>query len=102
MLWYKSWLDTRWRFLVALGLLIVSAAGIVLVYPRVMALMPLLPPSEAGGELGQRIREMAALARDFRGYVWSQGVHQDARQAGTSVSAPRGTGRPRAHAARAA
>src|SRR5262249_31061062 len=92
MLWYKSWLDTRWRFLAALGLLIVSAAGIVLVYPRVMALMPLLPPSEAGGELGQRIREMAALARDFRGYVWSQWFHQNARQAWTIVSVLLGTG----------
>jgi ABC-2 type transport system permease protein len=92
MLWYKSWLDTRWRFFVALGLLTMSAAGIVLTYPRVLALLPLVPASDAGGELGRRIREAAMLAREFRGYIWSQWFHGNARQEWTIVAALLGTG----------
>ena len=34
MLWYKSWLETRWRFLIGLVLVICSVCGIVLTYPR--------------------------------------------------------------------
>ena len=34
MLWYKSWLDTRWRFLIGLALLMLSAVGVVFDYPR--------------------------------------------------------------------
>ena len=29
MLWYKSWIDTRWRFLLGLALLLVLACGTV-------------------------------------------------------------------------
>ncbi|HJZ74754.1 MAG TPA: hypothetical protein VKE51_23620 [Vicinamibacterales bacterium] len=92
MLWYKSWLDTRWRFLVALGLLAMSAAGIVLTYPRVLALLPIVQTNDAGGALGQRIREAALLAREFRGYIWSQWFHGNARQEWTIVAALLGTG----------
>ncbi len=33
MLWYKSWLETRWRFVIGLVLLMLSACGTVLAYP---------------------------------------------------------------------
>ena len=36
MLWYKSWLETRWRFLIGLALLMLSACGTVLTYPEVV------------------------------------------------------------------
>ena len=29
MLWYKSWLETRWRFLIGFALLTLSAMGCV-------------------------------------------------------------------------
>jgi ABC-2 type transport system permease protein len=76
MLWYKSWLETRWRFVIGLGLLMLSAAGAVIAYPKVMQLMPLVPAVDVGGELGRRIREAAALAGSYRGYVWSQWLRQ--------------------------
>jgi hypothetical protein len=32
MLWYKSWMETRWRFLIGLAVLMLSAASTVLVF----------------------------------------------------------------------
>ena len=72
MLWYKVWLETRWRFLIGLAIVTLSALGAVAAYPRVVALLPLVPSVQIGGELGRRIRESAELMRDYRGYVWSQ------------------------------
>ena len=41
MIWYKSWLDTRSRFMVGLVLLVLSACGTVFYYPQVLKLMPM-------------------------------------------------------------
>jgi len=92
MLWYKFWLDTRWRFLIGLVLLCGSAFTIVLAYPRVMQLMPMVPQADMGGELGRRIREAAELSRDYRGYIWSQWFRQQPTQIGTLFAALLGTG----------
>ena len=69
MLWYKSWLDTRSRFLAGLVLLALSACGAVFYYPQVLKLMPMASTIEASGELGRRIREGVALASNYRGSV---------------------------------
>jgi hypothetical protein len=92
MLWYKSWLETRWRFLIGLALLMCSAAALVFTYPRVRDLLPLAPPIEVGGELGRRIQEAMDLARDYRGYVWSQGFQQNLANMGTLFAVLLGTG----------
>jgi ABC-type transport system involved in multi-copper enzyme maturation permease subunit len=92
MLWHKSWLETRWRFLIGLAVLMVSAAGAVLYYPEVMKLMPLARAVDATGEIGRRIRESADLARDYRGYVWSQWIRQSLTQLATLFAALLGTG----------
>jgi hypothetical protein len=70
MLWYKSWLETRWRFLIGLVLLLCSAAATVFTYPEIVKLLPSAPPN-AGGILGEKIRQSVELAREYRGYVWS-------------------------------
>src|SRR5262245_12321233 len=90
MLWYKAWLETRWRFLIGLALLACSAVFVVLAYPRVMSLLPLVP--EDGGELGRVLRERAALLTTYRGYVWSQWFGQNMTQAWTLFAALIGTG----------
>lgn len=90
MLWYKSWLETRWRFLIGLALLLCSAASTVLIYPRVLELMPQVP-TNVGGELGRRIREAAELAREYRGYVWSQWFRQNLTQFATLFAVLLGT-----------
>jgi ABC-type transport system involved in multi-copper enzyme maturation permease subunit len=92
MLWYKSWIETRWRFLIGLGLLMCSAAGIVFFYPQVIKLLPLVPAVEISGELGRQIKEAAELARDYRGYVWSQWFSQTPTQLGVLFAALLGTG----------
>jgi hypothetical protein len=92
MLWYKFWLDTRWRFLVGLLLMAGSAFSIVLAYPRLMQLMPMVPQADTGGEIGRRIREAAELSRDYCGYIWSQWFRQQPAQLGTLFAALLGTG----------
>ncbi|HEY4641571.1 MAG TPA: hypothetical protein VII75_09525 [Thermoanaerobaculia bacterium] len=79
MLWYKAWLETRWRFLIGLALLTCSAAATVLAYPQVAQLIPLIN-SNVRGPIGDAVREAAQLSRDFRGYIWLQWFRQnDAR-----------------------
>src|SRR5215468_7435184 len=92
MLWHKSWLETRWRFLIGLAVLACSAAGVVFAYPRVAELLPLVPAHDTGGELGRRIRESAELVRDYRGYVWSQWSGKSLIQAWTLFAVLLGTG----------
>jgi hypothetical protein len=92
MLWYKAWIQTRWRFLIGLALLACSAAGVVFTYPRVVELMQQLPPIDAGSMLGRRIQEAVELAREYRGYVWSSGFAKNLSQLGTLFAVLLGTG----------
>jgi ABC-2 type transport system permease protein len=86
MLWYKAWLDTRLRFFIGLALLTFAAAGVVLSHPRAMQTLQSLGDGSGGigitgsGPLGARVVEALALARDYRGYIWSQWFHQEAPQ----------------------
>lgn len=94
MLWYKSWLETRWRFFIGLGLLLLSAGGVVYVYPQVMNLLPRANELDTTGPLGQRIREGVELARDYRGYIWSQWMRQNLAQMSTFFAIILGSGGP--------
>lgn len=92
MLWYKAWLETRWRFLIGLALLMLSACGVVLGYPEVVKLLPLAPRVDPGGEIGRRVMEAMELARSYRGYVWSQWFRQNLIQTWTLFAVLLGTG----------
>ena len=92
MLWYKSWLETRWRFAIGLAILILSAVGTVLAYPRVVQLLPLVPSVDVPGEVGRRILEIATLSRTYRGYVWAQWLRQNMTQMLALFAALLGTG----------
>jgi ABC-2 type transport system permease protein len=96
MLWYKAWLETRWRFLIGLVLLVCSAAAIVLVYTRVMGLVqplvPLVPSVDAGSDIGRELREAADLLRSYRGYIWSQWFRQNMPQIWAIFAVMLGTG----------
>jgi hypothetical protein len=92
MLWYKSWLETRWRFLIGLVLIACSAAGVVFTWPTMMKLLPLVPNVEVSGEIGRRIKESAEVAREYRGYIWSQWFSQNLTNMGTLFAVLLGTG----------
>jgi hypothetical protein len=92
MLWYKSWMETRWRFLIGLALLMCSAAAIVLTYPQVVKLLPLATKLDLSGEIGRRVTESVDLARDYRGYVWSQWFRKNMMQMWALFAMLLGTG----------
>ena len=92
MLWYKSWLETRWRFLIGMALLVCSAGGLVLTEPQVMKLIPLARTMDVGGALGRDIRKSMELALEYRGYVWSQWFGKNALQMTTLFAVLLGTG----------
>lgn len=92
MLWYRSWVETRWRFLIGLAVLMCSAAGIVSLWPRVVELMPLASNLQVNGTIGRKIRESVDLQREYPGYVWSQWFRQNLTNFGTLLAALLGTG----------
>jgi hypothetical protein len=92
MLWYESWLETRWRFFAGLAVLMCSAAGIVLLWPRVVELFPVGYTLQGSGKIGRQIRESVELQREYPGYVWSQWFRQNLTNIGTLFAALLGTG----------
>lgn len=91
-LWYKAWMETRWRFLIGLVVVSCYAVGVILVWPKVMELIPLASSIDASGEVGRQIRESAEQLRDYRTYIWSQWFGKDLRQVGTLFAILLGTG----------
>src|SRR3954469_6257546 len=102
MLWYKAWLETRWRFRIGRALLVCAAWFVVLSYPAVQRLLLELPNLDAVGDVGRQLRERAALLATYRGYVWSQWFGQNMAQAWTLCAAVIGTGGLVSQAARGA
>jgi hypothetical protein len=74
MLWYKSWLDTRSRFLLGLVVLLMLACGTVFTFRTVQELASALPADAVVGSdsLQQDLQESLEAVRTFRGYAWSQ------------------------------
>lgn len=95
MLWHKAWVDTRWRFLLGLALLLVLACGSSLTFPSVRDFLgsielPVIPDEEAAAEF----RESLELIRSFRGYAWSQWFAQSFPALLTLMAALLGSGSP--------
>jgi ABC-2 type transport system permease protein len=70
MLWYKAWLETRWRFVTGLVLGAGFAALVVLAYPTLGSLQ--VDVSQVPGPFRRMAEEGLALVKDYDGYVWSQ------------------------------
>ena len=96
MLWYKSWLDTRWRFLLGLALLLVFACGTVVSFSTVQELFASVSPSAISGseDLRQEFEESLEIMRTFRGYVWLQWFQQNFSGLLTIFAALLGSGSP--------
>lgn len=91
MLFQHAFLETRWRFLIGLVVLPVSAAFVALSYPQVMALSQSVTASP-DTSLGREIAESMQLARTYDGYVWSQWFRQEGAQLAGLFAAIIGTG----------
>jgi len=91
MLWQHAFLETRWRFLVGLVVLPLSAAFIALGYPQVIALSQNVTavPDTA---LGREIATAMEMAKRFDSYVWSQWFQQNGAQLGAFFAVIIGTG----------
>ncbi|MBI1361283.1 MAG: hypothetical protein GC155_13480 [Alphaproteobacteria bacterium] len=96
---YKSWLDTRWRFIAGLAVLVCSSSAIVLVYPQVVQLLPVAAKVQATGTVGDEIRRHVELSSTFRGYEWSQWNQQNLIQLGTLFAVLLGAGGVLSHGA---
>lgn len=70
MLWYKAWLETRWRFLCALVLGAGLCAVVILTQPMIETMQLEVP--RLGGRLDELVREALAIMGTYDGYVWSQ------------------------------
>jgi len=92
MLWHKAWTETRWRFLIGLAVLICSACATVMIYPQMQRLLGMVPPIDAGGEIGRRIKESMDLSREYHSYVWSQWFSHNVLQLWTIFAVVLGTG----------
>jgi hypothetical protein len=96
MLWYKSWLDTRWRFLIPLAILVLNIWGLIFEYPHVASLLRTvrLEPDalSESGVLGRAIVESVAAERTYRGYIWFQWFRQNLSQMGTLFAVLLGSG----------
>ena len=62
MLWYKSWLDTRWRFLLGLALLLVFACGTVIT-SRACRSSSLVPPRRRSSAARHSARSCRSRSR---------------------------------------
>lgn len=95
MLWHKAWVDTRWRFFLALALLLVLACGSSLTFPRVRDFLGAMQlPTVADEEAAAALRESLEFMRTFRGYAWSQWFSQSFPILLTVLAALLGSGSP--------
>jgi hypothetical protein len=96
MPWYKAWLDTRWRFLIPLGILVLNIWGLILEYPHVASLLRTVhleaDALSESGVLGRAILESVAAERTYRGYIWFQWFRQNLSQMGTLFAVLLGSG----------
>lgn len=92
MVTYKSWLDTRWRFIAGFAVMVCSAAGGVMLYPEVRQMMPLAAGVDVPGWVGDEIRKAIDLSGSFDGYVWLQWNKQNMAQMGTLFAVLLGAG----------
>ena len=82
MLWYKSFLETRSRFLIGLVILLMSVFGAVYAHPRVERVLAMVPAAAIAGDglIANRIKEIAELSSSYRGYIWAQALRQNVTQ----------------------
>ncbi len=96
MLWYKSWLETRWRFLIGFVLLLLMACSAVASYPRVAQLLPdarpLLRDIDPSSVVGRQVLRAVDAESTYRGFVWWQWIQDNLSKTWTVLAILLGTG----------
>jgi hypothetical protein len=94
MLWHKSWLDTRWRFLIGFCVLVVMAGGIIIDYSVSATLLPAIAERQMDTSTmtGRLLQEMIRIEQTYRGFVWYQWFRGNLLTAGTLLSVLLGSG----------
>lgn len=96
MLWHKAWLETRGRFITALVILTLLAAGNVYDYLATQRLLPMInstiAPPDRGPGLAGAIAEAIELQKDFRGFIFFQTFRQNLTQMGVLFAVLLGCG----------
>jgi len=78
MVWHKAWLDTRWRFITGLVLLLVLACGTIIDYRAVQQIVPNTNISfDVSTTVGRTLQEALDTQRSYRGFVWYQWFRQN-------------------------
>lgn len=83
MVWYKSWLDTRWRFVIGFAVMVLMACGIVYDYSisaRAISAAGANPDAFTSNAL---LKEAIRIEQTYRGFVWYQWFRQNLLQTGT-------------------
>ena len=92
MLWFKSWLETRWRFIAGLVLLAGAAVSVAMIYPQARAMIPMARNMPTDGVIGEQIRKAAEMIVTFRGYAQQQWNSQNIPQLGVLFAIMLGSG----------
>jgi len=94
MLWYKSWLDTRWRFLIGFVLLTMMACSVIVNWQVTEPFLPILSKQQSDPSTlaGRILNEAIALQQNYRGFVWFQWFRQNLLQMGTLFAILLGSG----------
>lgn len=77
----KTWLETRWRFIIAVSILTFLAGAKVVEYVATARLLPELDvsviSSNASGVVATAIRDALEAQKDFRGFIWYRGFRDN-------------------------
>jgi hypothetical protein len=95
VLWYKTWLDTRWRFLLGLAFASLAACGVVAFFDEARQLLQTRTMDlSSDNPLEQALREQLEAVQTFRGYVWFQWFDQNFSFLASVFAALLGSGAP--------
>jgi ABC-type transport system involved in multi-copper enzyme maturation permease subunit len=70
VLFYKAWLETRWRFVIPLLVAAAMACALVFGFPSLSKAVADMPKME--GRFGALMMQAVERLRDYRSFVWSQ------------------------------
>jgi hypothetical protein len=102
MVWYKCWLETRWRFLIGLAFVLLAACSIPATYAHLRDVLPGLAASVDGrsNSFARELAEAIDAQKTYHGFVWAQWFDANFTYIATLFAALLGSGNPLAPSGR--